>query len=82
MFVGSLLSLQIERYNEQKAAELEFLGVRAQMPSWTRTWAALWRPVLQFAILSALILPMKFMKSRGGKNVWKFQLLALGQAVT
>ncbi|CDI87324.1 hypothetical protein, conserved [Eimeria praecox] len=76
------LSQAIERYKDTNAAELEFLGVRAQMPSWTRTLAVLWRPVLQFAILSALILPMKFMESRGGKNAWKFQLLAFGQAVT
>ncbi|CDJ34339.1 uncharacterized protein EMH_0061460 [Eimeria mitis] len=81
-YVVECLSLAIERYNDTSAAELEFLGVRLQMPSWRRTLAALWKPILQYSILSALILPMKFMESRGGKNVWKFQLLALGQAVT
>ncbi|CDJ49166.1 hypothetical protein, conserved [Eimeria brunetti] len=81
-YVVECLSLAVERYNDTNDAELEFLGVRLQMPSWKRTLAALWKPLLQYSILSALILPMKFMESRGGKNAWKFQLLALGQAVT
>ncbi|KAL8273261.1 hypothetical protein Esti_002762 [Eimeria stiedai] len=40
------------------------------------------RHVAQLGILMALTLPMRFIESRGGRNVWKFQLLGLGQAVT
>ncbi|CDJ34340.1 uncharacterized protein EMH_0061570 [Eimeria mitis] len=81
-YVAQCASLAVERYNHQNAAQLEFLGVRLQTPSWRRTLSAVWRPLLQFALLLALILPMKLMDRRGGKNAWKFQLLALGQAVT
>lgn len=73
---------QVERYTGQDPVQLEFLGVRLQRPSWRGTLLAVWPPVLQFALLSALILPMKQMDRRGGRNAWKFQLLALGQAVT
>lgn len=40
------------------------------------------RHVAQLGILIALVLPMKFIDGREGRNVWKFQLLGLGQAVT
>ncbi|KAL8431540.1 hypothetical protein Efla_000586 [Eimeria flavescens] len=39
------------------------------------------RHLAQLGVLMALTLPMRFIDSRGGKNVWKFQLLALGQAI-
>ncbi|CDJ49165.1 hypothetical protein, conserved [Eimeria brunetti] len=81
-YLAQCLYLAVERYKGQNPAQLEFLGVRLQTPSCRKTFSAVWRPVLQFALLSALILPMKLMDRRGGKNAWKFQLLALGQAVT
>ncbi|CDJ61328.1 hypothetical protein EMWEY_00009900 [Eimeria maxima] len=81
-YVTQCLFLAVERSDGQNAVHGEFLGLRMQMPSGRRTLSALWRPVLQFVLLSALVLPMKLMDRRGGKNAWKFQLLALGQAVT
>ncbi|XP_026192808.1 uncharacterized protein LOC34622619 [Cyclospora cayetanensis] len=51
------------------------------LPLW-RTVRAVCAPLLQFVILIALVLPMRYMPSRGGRNAWKFNILALGQAVT
>lgn len=80
----SLLSF-VWQGNEQNilyTGELVLVGHALAPPSLEMLLCAFGLPLVQFGILVALILPMKFIGSHGGSNVWKFQLLGLGQAVT
>ncbi|CDI73826.1 hypothetical protein, conserved [Eimeria praecox] len=81
-YIVECLCVVVEKYDGSNASTLEFSDARLHSPSGSRILAALWRPFLQFLIISALILPMKYMESRRGKNGWKFQLLAIAQAAT
>ncbi|CDJ49164.1 hypothetical protein, conserved [Eimeria brunetti] len=82
LYFVECLFTAVEKYDDGDSNSLECSDALQQDHSSRRIMATLWRPLLQFLILSALILPMKFMGSRRGKNGWKFQLLAVGQAVT
>ncbi|CDJ37003.1 hypothetical protein, conserved [Eimeria tenella] len=80
-FAVECFGLAVDK-NHATTDQLEFLGLVIQKPSWGLILSALCKPLLEFGILSALIIPMKFMESRGARDAWKFQLLGLGQAVT